>query len=394
MAGFNYKKAIQLHEQRGAHQAGADLAELFKAKEIRPRDIDLGRLFVECFGWQNYVACRARETLVHNVMEQALTEDAGAVSTAAFLNISGQFVYTTVMDAYENEESVFTALIPEAPASTLDGEKIPGITQIGDEIAFRNEGDPYALAGVGEDWVFTPPVRDRGVEIAATWEAFFNDKTGQLADRCGDVGKWGKIHREKAAIDCFVDENVTTHRYNWRGTVIASYGENTGTHTWDNLAATNGALVDWVDLDAIEQVFNAMEDPYTAEPILFDPKYLVVTKSNEQIARRILSATEIRSGDITSGAGTQMLTNNLYSNKYQLVTSRLLASRMTTDTDYFLADIGKYAKCMIAEKAQVVQAPANSYEEFHRRIVQQWRFNERFAYVVVQPRASVKATVS
>ena len=391
MARFNYSQAVKLHEQLGPQRAKQELAEMFSSKAVRPQDIDLGRLFMECFGPSAYMDCRGDRT---GRTAAELLETSGAVSTAAFLNIAGQFVYTNVLDAYVNEESVFSNLIPEAPASTLDGEKIPGITQIGDEIQERAEGMAYAIAGVGEDWIFTPPIPDRGVEVALTWEAQFNDKTGQLAERCADVGKWMKIHREKKAIDCVIDENTVSHRYNWRGTVIASYNDNTGTHTWDNLAGSNGALVDWVDIDAMEQVFNAITDPFTGEPTLWDPKHLVVTKQNEQIARRILSATEIRSGDITTGAGTQMLTGNFYVNKYQLVTSRLLASRLATDTDYFLGDIGKYAKCMMAEKMSVVQAPPNSHEEFHRRIIQQWRVNERFAYVVVQPRAMVHATVS
>lgn len=389
---FNYQRAIKLHEQKGADAARATLRELFDAKEIRPTEIDLGRLFCECFGWNEFVACRARQTMVNEVVSRALTESGGAVSTAAFLNISGQFVYTTTLDAYMNEEAVFSKLIPEAPASTLDGEKIPGITQIGDEVQERQEGHAYAIAGVGEDWIFTPPVKDRGVEIPATWEAFFNDKTNQLSDRCADVGKWGRINEEKAAIDCIVDENVTTHRYNWRGTIIASYDNNTGAHTWDNLCGSNGALTDWQDIDAMEQVFNAITDPFTGEPTLWEPKHLIVTKQNEQTARRLFSATEIRSGDITTGTGMQTVSANLYANKYQLVTSRLLASRLATDTDYFLGDISKYAKRMVAEPANVVQAPPNNYDEFHRRIVQTWRFNYRKQHVVVQPRAIVKAT--
>jgi hypothetical protein len=82
---------------------------------------------------------------------------------------------------------------------------------------------------------------DRGGIVSVTWEAVFNDRTGQLLDRCGDVGYWAIGYPEEvAAIDCLIDENVTNHRYNWRGTVIASYGDNSGSHTWDNLDALVG----------------------------------------------------------------------------------------------------------------------------------------------------------
>lgn len=390
----NYQRLVQLHEGRSLIEARDDLREAFRSKALRPQDIDLGRLFEQCFGMSAFRDCRAGHRLASEVMKQALTEAEGAVSTSSFLNISGQFVYQTVLDGYENEEFVFKDLIPEAQASTLDGEKIPGITEIGDEIAVRNEADPYALAGVGEDWIFTPSIPDRGMIVPITWEAIFNDKTGQLSERCGKVGYWAGVRREKAAIDCVIDENVTSHRYNWRGTVIATYNDNTGTHTWDNLVASN-ALVDWTDLDNVEQAFNAMTDPYTGEPVMIAAKHLVVTKQLEQTAYHILNSTMIRRA--TPGYATSANPNlnelaNPYQKKYELKTSRLLAARLATDTSWFLGDYGKFAKCMMAEKLNVVQAPPNSDDEFKRRIVTQHRVNERFAYVTVQPRASVKST--
>jgi hypothetical protein len=299
-----------------------------------------------------------------------------------------------VLDAYETEEGVFSALIPEMTASTLDGEKIPGINEVGDEIGFRNEHDAYPIAGFGEDWLFTPTIRDRGVIVSLSWEAIFNDKTGLVAKRAADVGTGMKINKEKAAIDCVIDENITTHRYNWRGTVIATYGDNSGTHTWDNLEASN-ALVDWTDVDALEQLFNTLVNPYTGEPVVVDPKHLVVTKQLEQVAYHILQSTVI--GRTTPGYATSANPNknelpNPYKGKYELVTSRRLASRLGTDTSWFLGDIGKAFACMMAEKMNVVQAPPNSEAEFNRRIVAAHRVNERFAYTTVQPRAMCKAT--
>jgi hypothetical protein len=394
MPRVNYASLVE-HFRADAPQAGRELREALETRQIKVREFDeLGSLFEACFGADAYFACRRGKMLAHDVFARALTEANGAVMTNAFQNISGQIVYSATLDKYQSEEFVFQKLIPEVATQFLDGEKIAGITQIGDEVAVRNEADPYALAGVGEDWIFTPPVKDRGVIIPVTWEAIFADRTGQLLERCGDVGYWSGQNREKRAIDCVVDENVTTHRYNWRGTTIATYGDNSGTHSWDNLAASN-ALVDWTDVDAAEQVFNGLTDPYTAEPIEVEPRHLIVVKALEQTARRILSATEIRvatPGYATTGNPTETHMANPYLNKYELVTSRLLAARMATDTSWFLADVTKMAKYMVAEKMQVVQAPSNNQDEFHRRIVAQYRVNERGAYVVVQPRAAVKST--
>ncbi len=155
--------------------------------------------------------------------------------------------------------------------------------------------------------------------------------------------------------------------------------------------------MDWTNLDLMEQLFNGLLNPYTGEPITVSAKHLTVPKALEQTARRIISATEIRvatPGYATTGNPTLTNAANPYNNKYTVVTSRYIAFRQSVKTSYYLSDWSKYAKYMLAERMNVVQAPSSSHDEFHRRIVQQYRVNERGQYVVVEPRASVKATVA
>lgn len=396
MPAVNYEKLIEQF-RRDPEAADRGLKESFAAKELRPRDFDLGRLFEAAFGWHHFKSCRSRQTLATEVMTRALSEAEGAVSTSAFQNISGQIVYSAVLDKYQSEEFVFTKLIPEEPVTngTLEGEKIAGLTEMGDEIAIRNENEAYAIAGVGENWIYAPPVKDRGLIIPVSWEAVFADRTGRLLEYCGDVGKWSGTNREVRAIDCVVDENVTDHRYNWRTAgQIATYGDNSGSHTWDNLAASN-ALVDWTDVNDAEQVFNGLVDPFTGYPIVVEPKHLIVTKQLEKTALRILNSTEIRvatPGFATTGNPTNTLANNPYAGKFDVVSSRLLAQRMATDTSWFYGDVAMLARYRVAEPMQVVQAPTNNTDEFHRRVVNQFRVNERGAYYVREPRSMVKST--
>jgi hypothetical protein len=153
--------------------------------------------------------------------------------------------------------------------------------------------------------------------------------------------------------------------------------------------------VDWTDLDNAEQLFNGLTDPYTGEPIVIEAKHLVVVKALEPTASYIMNATMLQrhvGGYATSGNLTQIEYQNPWRQKYQIVCSRLLASRMATDTTWFLGDISKYAKRMVAEKMDVIQAPPNNKDEFERRIVAQHRANERSAFVVVEPRAMVQST--
>lgn len=387
------KNLVEAYRHDGA-AADAGFRAAIDEKRIPTPRLDLAEVFVECFGDAEYYRCKRGQQSAHEVYQRFAEAD-GGVTTAAFQNISGQIVYGSLLEAYQSPDFVFAAMIPEEKAIILDGEKIAGITEIGNKSTLRKEGDPYAEMGVGEDWIQTPPVPDRGGIVSVTWEAVFNDRTGQLLDRCKEVGYWGIGYPEEvAAIDCLIDENVTTHRYNWRGTVIASYDDNTGTHTWDNKAASNG-LVDWTSLNTAEQVFNGLTNPYTGTPIMIQPKHLVVYKGLEQTARRIVSATEIRvttPGYATTGNPTQTNQTNPYNNKYTVVTSQLLAPQLATDTDWFLGDITKYALRKVAEPLNVVQAPTNNKDEFERRVVARFRANKRFAHVVRQPRAMVKSS--
>jgi hypothetical protein len=105
---------------------------------------------------------------------------------------------------------------------------------------------------------------------------------------------------------------------------------------------------------------------------------------------RIINATEIRF--IGSGALTETLVKNPYSNKYRSITSRLLASRMATDTSWFIGNVAKTIAYAEAWKLVVSQAPSNSEAEFERDIVARFKASECGAAVVTNPRHTVKST--
>lgn len=397
MAKVNYEKLVEQFEKLGTGRAKKLLLESFKAGDAAPSDFDMGALFEACFGWHNFVACRRdKQVLVTDIMEAA-----GGVSNAAFTGISGQIVYAETLQKYEDEEFVFTKLIPERK-SPYTFEKIAGITRIGGEVLKVPEGQPYPIAGVGQTWIHGPETEKRGLIIPVTREAVFFDRTGDLLDRCGEVGYWVGQEEEERAIDCVIDENggaksaaVGGHRYHWRDVSISTYNDNTGTHTWDNLAASNG-LVDWTDLDAADQLLNAMTDPDTGKPAVFDGKHLVVTKQNEKIAMFIKHATSldrITPGYATTGNPTYNGgAPNPWSSSFEIITSRLLAQRLATDTNWFYGDVKKAFFKAVNFPFQTMQAPANSHDEFHRDIVLQYRADARNNFGTREPRAMIRNT--
>ncbi len=323
---------------------------------------------------------------VHNLLE-----DGGSVTTAMFGNITGQIIYTEVMEGFDDETFVFTDIVPNVPTK-FNGEVIPGIGRMGDVAEVIPEGKPYPRAGLSEDWIQTPTTQKRGMMIDLTREEVFFDRTNQLIEKAAELGKWLGYNKEVRLIDAFIDENVTSHKYNWKGTIYNTYQTTT---PWDNVTASN-ALVDWTDIDAAEQTLAAIVDPNTNAPILNLPKHLVVSRQNLYTARRIVNATEITvttPGYATSGNPTETQTDNPIAN-YKIVSSQLLAARMSTDTDWFLGDIGRQLRYMENFPLQVEQAPVGSGSMWERDIAMSWKASERGAAVVVEPRVTTKCTVS
>jgi hypothetical protein len=113
-------------------------------------------------------------------------------------------------------------------------------------------------------------------------------------------------------------------------------------------------------------------------------------------ARRIVEATTLKvatPGWATTGNPTESEWRNPVTG-YSVLTSVLLASRMATDTSWFIGDVTKAFRYMENWPLAVVTAPANSDDEFKRDIVQQFKASERGQYATVEPRAMCKSTVA
>ena len=146
----------------------------------------------------------------------------------------------------------------------------------------------------------------------------------------------------------------------------------------------------------LELVARGFYDPNTGEPVIWEPKQLIVTKQNEHTARRIMTATNNRTnvgGYATSGNLVGVDAPNTLSN-YQIITSRYLAFRMATDTTWYLGDVTRAVKYMQNWPLEVTQAPPNSQKEFENDIVMQFKASRKGEYVVVEPRVITKCTVA
>jgi hypothetical protein len=165
--------------------------------------------------------------------------------------------------------------------------------------------------------------------------------------------------------------------------------------------------VDWTDIDLANQTLNGIIDPWTGEPVAITADTLICTKQLEMTALRIRNASEITvsSGTITHTGGyptsgnpeeTHSLTATRLANPvggaFTVMTSRLLAARLGTDTTWFYGSPRKYAKYMENWPITVTQAPAGNSDDFNRDVVSKFKCSERGQYVVVQPRVMTTCT--
>ena len=388
---FSFGSGEQVLCESKAHYEVLDgFTSALADRSIKPEELSIRELFEECVPDGRELA-ELLNPRYPQAGSHALLEAAGAIASSDFSNISGQIVYTRLIEKMQQEEFVFTNLVP-TQSTPYDGEKIADIQGLGDQASVVGETEEYPLIGTGEDWIETPQTTKRGFIVPVSKEAIFFDRTNRLLNEAGKVGEWLGVNKEKRAIDCVIDENVTTHRYKWRGTAYGTYVDS----PWDNLSASTG-LVDWSDIDAVELLLSAITDPSTSEPVVVTPDTLICTPQMQMTARRILNATQVEyvqapvGWDVDSVAYTRGTTSPNPVSRYNLVSSRQLAARMATDTTWYLGKPSEAFVYMENWPIAVIrqdEGPAM----FHRDIVTQFRCSERGQYYVLEPRKMAKAT--
>ena len=309
-----------------------------------------------------------------------LREAAGAVDSSAFSNITGQIVYSKILEASENPQFIWPELVSTVPTQ-FNGEKVPGISGIGDEAETIDEGQPYPLAGVSQEYISTPETDKRGMIVPVTKEAIFFDRTNILLDRCSKVGEWLGLNKEKRCIDIATGQ---TNNWNRNGTAYNTYAASGGHGQVNQHVAV---LTDYTDINEAEQLFNALTDWNTGEPVLAMPTTLLVPQALLNTAEAILESTEMRTATASSVNWT--VGPNRYKGRYRILTSPMVYARTSSSVKWFLGDFKKGFAYMENWPITVTQAPAGSEDEFNRDIVAKYKCSERGVAAAIDPLQAV-----
>jgi hypothetical protein len=384
MPTIQYRDLKRQYELDGPAKTVGHLSEALSAGQLRPRDFSL-RDLAEALVPDGREWVRTLDPRVAGGV--SLQEAAGAVDASAFSNITGQIVYSTLLEAYQHEAFVVSRLVSTVP-TRFDGEKIPGVTRVADLVDEVRPGMPYPNLGFGEDYIETPSTTKRGFIVPVTKEAVFFDRTTLVLQRASEVGEILGLNKEQRLADLVIG---ATNNYKWKGTAYNTY---LASGAWANSLSGN-ELVDWTDVDAVEQLFAEMVDPATGEPVLVQGNTVLVMPAYRHAANRVFSATEIRY--LGSGAATQTIAPNPISG-YRVESSRIAYRRLVASgvsvanakKYWYVGDFQRAFAYMENWPITVVQAPQNDEADFTQDIVLRFKVSERGAAAVINPRYVVQ----
>ncbi len=383
---LKYRELQRRYELDGAEKTVSHLSESLKAGHLQPEEFsirDLAEALVpDGREWVRMLDPRSAGGV-------SVLESGGAVDTTAFLNITGQVIYSKIMEAYNQEAFVVSKLVSTIP-TRLDGEKIPGIARVSEAVEEVGQGMPYPHLGFGEDYIETPSTTKRGFIVPVTKEAIFFDRTHLVLSRAAEVGEVLGLNKEKRLIDLVIG---VTNNYKSKGTSLNTYQTST---PWINSLASN-ELVDWTNVDKAEQLFADILDPNTGEPVLVRGTTVLVTPAYRHAAHRVFHAAELTF--TASGATTATVASNPLTG-YRVFDSRLAYRRIvasgvaaaTAKKWWFVGDFRRAFAYMENWPITVTQAPVGSEAEFNNDIVLRFKASERGAAAVLNPRYVVKNT--
>ena len=386
MPTINCRELKRRYDLDGPQKTTAHLSEALRERHLRAEDFSLRDLAESLVPggheWVRMMDPRSAGS-VH------LLEAGDGVDATAFLNISGQVIYSKIMEAYTQEAFVLSRLVETIP-TRLDGEKIPGISRVRDSVTEVHAGMPYPHLGFGEDYIETPSTTKHGFIVPVTKEAIFFDRTHLVLSRAAEVGEILGLNKEKRLVDLLIG---VTNNYKWRGTTYNTYQAAT---PWVNVL-TGNELLDWTDVDAAEQLFSDILDPNTGEPVLAEANTVLVMPAYRHAAHRVFNAPEIAYA--ASGAETTTTAANPLGG-YRVEVSRLAYRRIIASGQsaadaqkwWFMGDFKKAFAYMENWPITVTQSPLNSEAEFNQDIVARFKASERGAAAVINPRYMVKNT--
>lgn len=394
MARLNYrqlKKDFDLLEAEGRSDELMDDVQLaFESGDSKPREYNIREAFMELVEGGDRVLREWQRGNEVNLME--------ANPLNAFGRITEKVVRGEVVEGFEDPAFIGGSLATTKPTDQYDGERIPGMTRLGNASEQVGIAQPYPESTFTEDYVDVPETIKKGNIVSLAKEHVMADRTGLLLDRAREVGYWLGYDKETRVIDVVLGSAGATYKRRERDAVVV-YSDNSGDHDWDNLLASE-PLVDWTSVEAMELAFDAILDPNTGEPVMIMPNTIIVPSALKYTAKRILNATNISKTSDTwdntvSATAADVRTVTESANpigNYTVLSSPLVKKIGGSATTWWAGDFMRAFDYRENWPVTVAQQGADSNSSFERDIVMRFKASERGVCTPINPYYAVKCT--
>lgn len=390
---------------QGVEQTVRVLSEALSKGELKPEDFSLRALAAQLVvGSDGKPVGRGFIDNLAVISEAA----AQAVNSDSMAAINGQIFYNAVLEGYRQAEPTIAPEFGVVNSTNLRGERFAGVSDVALPLPVIPENQEYPPLQPSANYIQSPAQLKRGLRIEISREALMMDRTGELLDRCRQVGKAVAIDRELEAVACLADvvglassttagTGTARTRYNWLGTSYATYQAAT---PWINLKTSN-ALKTALNVNGANVLLGQMLDPFTNMPISIPEGelVLVVTPENEFTARQIAAATQLRTGPagltdtnpLMVAPGTPPVPFRVVVSKYL---NRFLSINSLPTSTWFLGSLKQAFKWVRALDVTVSEALPGSHYFWAHDVVQAWKAGRIETSVTWEPRAMTKNTVA
>lgn len=327
-----------------------------------------------------------------------------AIDSTMFPTATGLLIAAKVIEGYDAPGYIGDSLVTVMP-SKLKSERMVGFTSLEGPMEV-GEGMPYPESGFGEKYVTTETAK-KGRILEITEEAIYFDQTGQVLLRAQRLGEQTRLEREEVILAGVVDAGgaagVGNYKPVWRPSGVAAALYSHAANTNHLTAVTT--LVDWTDFDEVLRYHadNMRDDrAVTAErrPIVWMPRQVLVSRRYVATATRILSATEVRTGDGASNSA-QMISSNPLQNLIpgiRVISSPLIdyiatvtGSQYGDAADWFMGDFPKQFIWQEIWPVQTFRAAQNDDAEFRRDIKARYKVRYYGGIAAIDTKYVIKA---
>jgi hypothetical protein len=377
----------QLRESLGPRGFYEMIQSLLDEGELRPADFSLRQLWEACVGPTHLTlptAAARQRVYVTDVEQLAALHTEADLGTNLFQTVTGAVIARRVMDAYNQAEGLIGDQLVTVEPSSVKNERIAGFTALQGPKEVK-EGMPYEEASFGDKFVTTVEAK-KGRLLSITEEAVHFDQTGELLRRAARIGEATRLEREKTIVRGVVDADYNaslgTGVYRPGGTLEALYPADGSNRNYVGVGNTTAGapfnaavpLEDWTDIDFIRryhatQVRDDRHGPEAGEPIVWMPKVLLVPKSKELTALRIVTATTVTT---LTGADTQRTEfRNPFGGAYTVLASPFLDT--LSPDDWYLGDFPRQFLWKEIWPVQVFRQARDSEAGFDRDVVARYK---------------------